>query len=82
MKHTDPKNGGPKKTGNVNENIVNGADSGTNNYEEPVTENTPKKEETGKAESSEIKNFEYKNEGEFDNGAVTETDHSPEDEYL
>lgn len=77
-----PKN----KLDKLNEAIINGQpnDSNNNNYEEPVTDNTPKKNESEKQpESTTKKNFEYKNDGEFDNGSqVTETDSSPDGEYL
>lgn len=75
--HNDP----PKpKVDKDNEAILNKEDD--NSYEEPVTDNIPKTQESNKekAEKQE-ENFEYKNEGEFDNGSDIKPV-NPEEEYL
>lgn len=66
------------KTDNKDDAILNQQDD--NSYEEPVTENSPKKSESGKSQDTN-KNFEYTDDGEFENGSHL-TDTNPNDEFL
>ena len=64
------------KPGNKDNVILNKQDE--NSYEEPVTDNTPKKQETTREEVRQD-DFEYPDNGEFEEGAqITNTDTNEE----
>ena len=75
------QNDPPKiKTDKTDDAILNKQDD--NSYEEPVTDNTPKEQDTNKEENKQA-DFEYADNGEFEEASqITNTDTDRSEDYL